>query len=157
MSSKQYACNFNETIVHDDAISITPVNLLAKYVWFGRLFHLVLGDKQLYIPANNQNWRWVLDKDLTIHSSTLKLYHDDKSLSYLAIHYNNEDPAPHPVNYTLNVPEFLGTYLTMIVEDSGCRVKNIIHPLKNQLELDKYLVTFTKIKNSRIEFDIVGV
>lgn len=150
-----FTLKFNETFVYDEKISFKVVNYLSRFVYFGHLFHLIYNDKNLFIPANNSGWKWFLDhKDTNINASTIKLYEKDESLSYMAIHFNSEDPAPHPINYSLHVPEFIGNYFTIEIEDELCRIKKIVHKAQHGLEIDNYIINFKNIIKNKIQFEI---
>lgn len=141
--------------VYDEKISITLLGFLSKFVWQGHVFFLAAHETKTFIPANNKGWKWHLDpRDIGINSSTLKLTHSDESASYLAIHFNNLDPAPHPLTFSLNMPEFLGNFATVIVSDEYERERSLIHDVSKPLEIGRYSIEFTEISAKRAIIDI---
>lgn len=153
---KMYKLQIGKTAVYEECISLTIDNLFSKFIWFGRSFYLPIGNKDIFIPANANGWKWVLDdRDVTTDGSSLKLISGEDSLSYISIHYNKADTSvPHPINYSLHTPEFMGNYLSVTTEDSMCRVKSILHPIDKPLELDKYIITFKKLKGRNVDLEI---
>lgn len=149
----EHKINLGKTFVYADDISITATNVVSRFIWFGHVFNLIL-DEVPFIPANQDGWKWILDGKLTDHSSVLRLHKSEDTHSYIAIHYNSNDEAPVPVNYGLNVPEFIGNYLGLIIEDEGCRVKKLLHPLRQPLEIGKYVVYFKDLKNRQVTCEI---
>lgn len=150
-----FKVNIGKDCVYEDNIAFTVVNVVARFAWYGHVFNLVHNDPKLFIPAIQPGCKWFLDnRDLTDHSATIRFKKDDDTQSYFAIHYNNRDAVPAPVNYGMTIPEFLGTYLTLTIEDTGCRVKTVLHPMSMPLEIDNYVIKFKKLKGKAVEFEI---
>lgn len=145
----------NQQAVYEDKISIRCTRILSKFVWFGHVLYFDINDDKLFIPASKNGWKWVIDKrDISLDGSTLKLLHSDTSKSYIAIHFNSQDPAPHPLAFTLNIPEFLGNFVTCEIVDEGEREKSLLHPVNLPLEIGTYTVKFSQICNNKVTFEI---
>lgn len=154
---QMYKLKLNDTAVYNEEIAIKMTGILSKFVWFGNVFYMPYYKDQIYIPANQHGWRWILDEnDLSMQSSTLRLYSGEKSLSFIAIHFNKLDAAPHPLTFTLNVPEFLGNFVTLTVADEGEREKSMVHEITEPLEIGKYTIKFTDIKDKKVYFEVHG-
>jgi hypothetical protein len=152
---KMYKLKVGETAVYDEAISITLSSVLSKYVWLGNVFYMPYFKNQIYIPANQNGWKWILDENETgIQQSTLRLYSGEGSHSYVALHFNKLDPAPHPLTFSLNMPEFLGNFVGVIVSDEGEREKSLIHPMNDKLDIGSYTVCFKDLNNKKVSFEI---
>ena len=152
---KMYSIKLGDTAVYDENISIKVDGLMSKYVWYGNIIYMPYYKNQIYIPANSNGWRWILhEEDLGYNQSTLRLYSGDNSKSYIAIHFNNLDAAPHPMQFSLNMPEFLGNYVVVNVSDDYEREKNIVHLITEPLDIGPYTVKFTDLKKKKVELEI---
>jgi hypothetical protein len=148
-----YKAKFGENCVFDEKISLTVKDVLAKYVWFGHVFYMPMKQNRIFIPANNGGWRWVLDdKDIGLTSSGIKLLCGAETKSYLAVHYESQDPAPYPLTLGLSLPEFLGNCLSVVIEDEGCRLKSVVHDAVQPLFVDDVKFTFIGLTNKTVEF-----
>ena len=145
----------NQTCVYNEKIALTFKGLISKYVWLGRVFYLEAHKPDIWIPANQHGWRWVADDlGFSLTSATLRLYHSDDSKSFLAMHFENSDPVPSPIQLALNLPEHIENYVILDITDEGERTKQIIHPLNQLLEVGQCTVEFTKADTKGIEFAI---
>jgi len=145
----------DQTGVYHERISLTFKGLLSKYVWLGRVFYVEANKPDVWIPANNQGWRWVADDlGFSITSATLRLYHDNNSKSYIAIHFEDNDEIPSPIQLALNLPEHLANYVILDVTDEGEREKQVIHPLNQILDVGECSIKFTKADMKGLEFEI---
>lgn len=154
----KHKIKFEENFVYEENISLVCKDVLGKFVWFGHVFFMPCVKNRLFIPANNSGWKWVLeDRDLGLTSSGLKLLGGDITQSYIGIHYEKTDPAPYPLTMNLSIPEFIGNYVTVVTEDSGCRTKSFIHPAEEPLFIDHYKINFTDFNKNKIEFEVGSV
>lgn len=150
-----YSIKLGDTAVYEDNISIKVDGIMSKFVWYGNVIYMPYYKHQIYIPANAHGWKWILfEDDLGYNQSTLRLYSGDDSKSYIAIHFNNLDPAPHPMQFSLNMPEFLGNYVVLTVTDEHEREKNIVHDITNPLDIGQYTVKFTDLRKKKVELEI---
>lgn len=150
-----YKAKFGENCVYEDKISLLVSDVLSKFVWFGHVFYLPMKKNRIFIPANASGWKWILDdKGIGLTSSGLKLLCGKETQSYLAVHYENLDPAPYPLTLGLSLPEFLGNSLSLTLEDEGCRVKSIVHDIKEPLFVGDIKFAFTDVSKTTVEFQI---
>lgn len=153
-----YSIKLGDTAVYDDSISLTFNGVMSKYVWYGNVIYMPYFRNQIYIPANAHGWKWILhEEDLGFYTSTLRLYSGDDSKSYLAIHFNKLDAVPHPITFSLNMPEFLGNYVVMTITDEREREKNIVHDIEQDLDIGQYIVKFKDIKRRKVDFEVYSV
>ena len=149
---------YNENVVYKDKISIQITDVLAKFIWFSHVFFLPLKKNKMFIPANNAGWKWVLDdKGTGFTSCSIKLLGKEDTKSYLAVHYNSLDPAPYPMTHGLNIPEFMGNYVTVIYEDSGCRVKSLVHDVMQPLFIDNSKIEISNLTTRNIDLKITEI
>lgn len=153
--TESFNLKYGEHCVYKDELSLTIENVVSRFVWMGQIFHLIRNDKTVFIPANTDGWKWVLDtRDIGLKRSSLRLYQNEESLSYLALHFDSEDGADVPLKYNLTLPEFIDNCLVINIEDSMCRQKRILHPAKHKLEVEKYTITFNRLDKKKVEFSI---
>lgn len=150
-----YTAKYGENCVYQDQLSVQFIDVFCKYVWFQHVFYLPFKKNKMFIPANGNGWKWILDdKGLSLNSSSVKLIGKEDTKSYLAVHYNTQDPAPYPMTLGLNIPEFLGNYVSISYEDKGCRVKSVVHDVMQPLFIDDLKINITGLTNRTIELNI---
>jgi len=146
---------YGENCVFEDKISITINDVLSKYIWFGHVFYLPVKQKNMFIPANNNGWKWLLnEKDIGLTSSGLKLLCNEETKSFLAVFYENEDPAPYPLTLGLSIPEFLGNVVAVITEDEACRTKSFVHDVKQPIFIDDVKFTLENLTHKNLELRV---
>jgi hypothetical protein len=148
---EKHKIQIGKSFVYAENISVHIHDVYSKFIWFGHVFYLPHHEKEMFIPAG-KDWKWLLDqRDVSNTSITLKLIGAEQSKSYLAIHYEKDEPAPHPINYALSVPEFSGNYLSITTEDSYCREKSLLHCVSDVLFIDHYKINFVNLNSKSIE------
>jgi hypothetical protein len=153
--NESFNLKYGENCVYKDDLSLTVENVVSRFVWMGQIFHLIRNDNNIFIPANGEGWKWVLDtRDIGLKRSSLRLYQNEESLSYLALHFDADDGADVPLKYNLTLPEFIDNCVILNIEDSMCRQKKILHPVKHKLEIEKYTITFEELDRKKVKFSI---
>lgn len=145
----------NENCVYKDDISIICTDILSKFAWYGQTFYFFVKKPEIYIPANGHGWKWIIDHEyLGLDKCCLKLRGPEESVSYLALHYGSIEAAPVPWQFGLNLPEFLGNYVAVTVEDKGCRVKSFLQESVKPFYVDDYKIQFKDLTLKSISVDI---
>jgi hypothetical protein len=146
---------YGQNCVYKDNLSIVVNDVLGKFIWFGHVFFLPLMQKQLYIPATNTGWKWILDyKNIGLTSSGIKLLGKDNAKSYMSVFYESQDPVPYPMTLGLNLPEFVGNFVSIVYEDAGCRTKSVLHPVTDNLHIDDLKVVIHELNHKHVMMDI---
>lgn len=153
----RYRLNVQGSIVHEDKISVTLLGLMSKFVSMGHVFYMATDNLKMFIPARAGGWRWFLDvRDFRINGSALRLAQDDESGSCVAVRFDGDDPAPHPIQFSLSCPDFLGNFLAVAVSDEGEREKSFMQPLDEPIVIGGHVVNVLAADAGGLDLEVTG-
>lgn len=151
----KYRIDLKQSIVHEDKISITLLGLLSKFSYVGHVAYLDVSNERMFLPARSGGWRWHVDgRDFGIHTAALKLCSGEQSRSCVSVRYDGTDPAPHPLQFSLSCPDFLGNFLAVAVSDEGEREKSFMQPLTEPMAVGAHTVTVVGADAGGVEVEI---
>lgn len=138
----RYDLKVQQSLVHDDKISITLLGLMSKFVSMGHVFYIATDNGRMFIPARSGGWRWFLDaRDFSVTGTALRLAASEESRSCVAVRFDGDDPAPHPLQFTLSLPEFMGNFIAVAVSDEGEREKSFMQPIGEPIAVGAHVAT----------------
>lgn len=147
----RYELKVQESVVHEDEVSVTLLGLMSKFVSMGHVFYMATDNDRMFIPARSGGWRWFMDRrDFSLTGTALRLAQDEESRSCVAVRFDGQDPAPHPLQFTLSLPEFMGNFIAVAVSDEGEREKSFMQPIGEPMAIGAHVVNV-------VEADAEGV
>lgn len=151
----RYRLGLQESIVHEDKVSLTLLGLMSKFVSAGHVYYIHAGTDGMFIPARAGGWRWFLDpRDFSVNCTSLRLAASEPSRSCLAVRFDGRDPAPHPLQFTLSLPEFLGNFLAVCVSDEGEREKSFMQDLTQPIAVGAHVATVVDADATGVTIDV---
>lgn len=151
----RYRLDLGKSVVHGDDISITLLGLLSKFSYVGHVAYLDVANDRMFLPARSGGWRWHVDpRDFGLRTAALKLCCGEPSRSCVSVRYDGSDPAPHPLQFSLSCPDFLGNYMAVAVSDEGEREKSFMAGLGDSFEVGSHTVSVLSADSAGVEVEV---